>query len=72
MRWDDIKAVLRFIGIMLVAEGGLMALCLVPAVHFGDGTVLLMTLCAVFTLAVGLALWLVFRRYRRIDDRRMS
>ena len=39
MKWNDIKAVLRLIGILLVAEGVLMGFCLVPAVHFADGTV---------------------------------
>ena len=68
----DIKAVMRFIGIMLVAEGGLMALCLVPALHFADGTAIAIGACSVFTIVIGLALWLSFARYRRIEDRRMS
>ena len=72
MRKDDFKAVLRFIGIMLMAEGGLMALCLVPALHFADGTAHAVAVCAAFTLAVGALLWVSFAAYRRIDDRRMS
>ena len=72
MRWSDIKAVLRFVGIMLAAEGGLMALCLVPAVHFSDGTALPMALCATLTLAAGTALWAGFRNCRRIADRRVA
>ena len=72
MKLSDIKAVLRFIGIMLVAEGALMALCLVPALHFADGTAFAIAVCALFTLGVGVALWVSFRRYRRIEDRRMS
>lgn len=72
MRNGDIKAILRFIGIMLVAEGGLMALCLVPAIHFADGTAVQVVLCSAFTLLVGIMLWVGYRRYRRIDDRRMS
>ena len=72
MRNGDIKALLRFIGIMLVAEGVLMALCLVPAIHFADGTAVQVALSSAFTLAVGIMLWTVYRRYRRIEDRRMS
>ena len=72
MRASDIKAMLRFIGIMLVAEGALMALCLVPAVHFADGTVVPVSLCSALTLAVGIGLWVSYGRYRRIEDRRMS
>lgn len=72
MKWDDIKAVLRFIGIMLVAEGGLMGLCMVPALHFADGTVWQIALCTVLTLAAGLSLCIGFRRYRSVVDRRMS
>ena len=37
MKSSDWKAVLRFIGTLLMAEGALMALCLIPAVHFADG-----------------------------------
>ncbi len=71
-RSEDWKALLRFIGIMLVAEGGLMALCLVPAVHFGDGTERGVAASAGFTLAVGVLLWVSFGRYRRVESRRMS
>ena len=72
MKGSDIKALLRFIGIMLVAEGGLMSLCLVPALHFADGTAEAIGLCSLFTLAMGALLWVTYGRYRRIDDRRMS
>ncbi len=72
MRWSDIKAVLRLIGILLVAEGGLMGLCLVPALHFADGTVLAVSVCTALTLVAGGLLWGCFRRYRRIGDRRVA
>lgn len=71
-RSTDIKGVLRMLGILLAAEGGLMGLCVVPALHFGDGTVEAVALCAAFTLATGGLLWLSYSRYRRIDDRRMA
>lgn len=72
MKWDDIKAVLRLIGILLVAEGVLMGFCLVPAVHFADGTVVSMSVCTAVTLVVGGLLWGFFRHYRRIGDRRVA
>lgn len=72
MRSSDIKALWRFVGAMLVAEGGLMALCLVPALHFGDGTARAVALSASFTLAVGALLCVSYSRYRHIEDRRMS
>ncbi len=72
MKQTDIKAILRFLGIMLIAEGGLMGLCLVPAIHFADGTVLPMGGCTAFTLAVGALLWIRYRRFRQIADRRMA
>lgn len=69
---NDIKSILRFIGILLVAEGGLMGCCLVPALHFADGTARSLAICALLTLAVGAMLWVSFARYRRIDDHRMA
>ena len=72
MKRSDMKALLRFIGVMLVAEGGLMGLCLVPALHFGDGTADPIGLSSAFTLAVGALLWVSYGRHRRIEDRRMA
>lgn len=69
---NDWHALLRFLGIMLIAEGALMALCLIPAFHFADGTVAPIAHCAAFTLAVGLFLWYSYRHDTRIADRRMS
>lgn len=63
---------MRFLGIMLVAEGLLMALCLIPALHFADGTAKSIAACSAFTTVVGMLLWISFSCYRRIDDRRMS
>lgn len=72
MKTNDIKAMLRFIGLMLVAEGGLMALCIVPALHFADGTVWHIAACSAFTVAVGAIMWGLFRRFNRIEHRRMA
>lgn len=72
MKKDDMKAVLRFVGVMLMAEGGLMALCLIPALHFADGTAKAIATCSTFTLAVGALLKISFCRWNHIDDRRMA
>jgi trk system potassium uptake protein TrkH len=72
MKSSDIKAMHRFIGTLLIAEGGLMALCLIPALHFADGTVLPIALSAVFTLAVGILLRYRYRAFRTIENRRIS
>lgn len=72
MKKSDWKALLRFLGILLMAEGGLMALCLIPALHFADGTAIPMAASAAFTLAVGTLLWLRHSRNRQIEDKRMS
>lgn len=68
----DWKAMLRFLGIILMAEGGLMALCAVPAVHFADGTLWRIVACAAATLTMGGSLWWAFRNETEIKDRRMS
>ena len=72
MKSADIKGMLRYLGIVLVAEGSLMALCLVPALHFADGTVDAIGVCSMLTLAIGALLWISYARYRSIDDRRLS
>lgn len=69
---SDWKALLRFLGIILMAEGGLMGLCVVPAVHFADGTLWRIAGCAAATLAVGGGLWWAYRGETEIKNRRMS
>ena len=59
-------------GIVLMAEGGLMGLCLVPALHFADGTALQIAACAALTIVMGFFLWYRYRRDTLIEDRRMS
>lgn len=72
MKQTDIKAVLRFLGIMLMAEGGLMALCIVPALHFADGTQGHIAHCSAITLTIGIFLRYRYRDFRDINDKRMS
>lgn len=69
---NDWKSLLRFLGIMLFAEGFLMALCTIPALHFHDGTATPILHAAAFTVAVGVFLWYSYRRDTHIVDRRMS
>lgn len=72
MKSKSFKAILRYLGRMLMAEGALMLLCLVPALYFGDGTVVPIAASGAFTLALGAFVALTFRDFRTIDDRRMS
>lgn len=72
MKSTDIKAVLRFLGLLLIAEGALMMLCIIPAVHFADGTLPQIALCSAVTLAVGIFLRYRYRNFRDIKDKRMS
>ena len=69
---NDWHSLLRFLGIMLFAEGSLMALCTIPALHFHDGTATPILHAASFTIAIGAFLWYSYRRDTRIVDRRMS
>lgn len=69
---DDIRGLFHIIGILLVAEGLLMGLCLIPAIHFADGTAHAVTISALFTIAVGLLLCITYGHYLRIDDPRMA
>lgn len=72
MKNNDWKAVFRFLGIILLAEGSLMALCTIPAWHFNDGTLPHIAACSAFTIAVGLLLHHRYRHFRDITDKRMS
>ncbi|MBQ2509038.1 MAG: hypothetical protein II532_04665, partial [Bacteroidales bacterium] len=68
----DYNALLRPLSIPLMAEGALMLLCLIPAVHFHDGTTLPILLSGLFTLAVGFFIYLsLARTTARSTDRRI-
>lgn len=66
------KYILRFIGIMLVVEGAMILSCLIPAFHFADGTWAPITASGLFTLNVGLMLWVSFKRARQVPVKRMA
>ena len=68
----DIKASLRFMGFVLMAEGFMMLLCLIPAFHFGDNTVSGIAASGLFTAAVGALLVVRYHRHRSIADRRIA
>lgn len=72
MKTSDWKSAFRLIGILLIAEGALMALCIIPAWHFNDGTLLQIALCSAFTLAIGAFLRYRNRHFHDITDKRMS
>lgn len=72
MKTSDIKAMMRYIGILLGAEGILMLLCLVPAIHFADGTTRQTFLSGGITLTSGLLMAILFRNHKTIQDRRCS
>lgn len=57
---------------MLMVEGFLMLLCLIPAFHFADGTWAPITASGLFTLNVGLLLFISFPKAQSIGDRRKS
>lgn len=69
---DNFKYILRFIGIVLMVEGGLMLSCLIPAWHFHDGTWQAITVSGLFTFAVGGLMTVRFHHARRLSDKRMA
>lgn len=71
-RGNDIKYILRFLGIVLMAEGAMMLSCLIPALHFADGTWPSITLSGLFTLNTGLFLFVNFRKSRFLANQRMA
>lgn len=72
MTQSTINALLRPLSIPLMAEGALMLLCLIPAIHFHDGTTVPILISSLFTFILGLLIYLTFDRNReRISDRRI-
>jgi len=57
---------------MLIVEGLLILSCLIPALHFADGTWDSITASGLFTFNVGLFLTISFHHYRRITDKRFA
>ncbi len=69
---SDWRFIIRFIGILLLAEGGAMLSCLVPALHFGDGHVVDVVLASGITIAAGAVLFFFNRRFTVVSDRRRA
>lgn len=63
------KAILRFLGVPLIAEGCAMLLSLIPALHFSDGTALSVLVTGCFTLCCGALLVVLFDK-SSVSDRR--
>lgn len=68
---DSLTSLLRPLGIPLMAEGLVMLVCVVPAVHFADGTASKMLLCGLFVMSLGFAVTYYLQRLRqtRVDRR---
>jgi len=68
---DAWKVVVRPLGIPLIGEGVAMLCCLLPALHYADGTAISVALSGAATLLVGvLLLWLI--PHRSSNDKRLS
>ena len=52
----------RLLGIPLIGEGVTVLLCLIPALHFDDGTVVGILLSSVITLVAGVLFLTLFPR----------
>lgn len=74
MRRTNIGLVLRPLGIPLIGEGIAMLACMVPALHFGDGTHWRILISSLLTLFAGTMLLTLLNRSRssNISDRRLA
>lgn len=68
----DWRFIMRFIGILLLAEGVAMLSCIVPTLHFHDSSVLDILISSGVTLAAGSILLLANRRFTSVSDRRRA
>ncbi len=55
-----------------MVEGSLMLLCLIPALHFGDGTGSAIAVSGLFTVVVGMLLFVRFHRAVTLANKRMA
>ena len=69
---NQVKYILRFIGILLMVEGALILSCLIPAFHFADDTWAKITVSGLFTFNIGLFLTVRYHNARRITDKRIA
>ena len=72
MRITDVKALLRFLGLLLISEGGLMLLCLIPDINFQEGMWRPIAVSGLFTLSCGALPVVRYRHYRTISDNRLA
>lgn len=68
----DWKSILRLLGLLIMAEGLAMLLCLIPAIVFDDGTTIEILMSGLLVIVVGATLRFIFGSYRSITDKRRS
>ena len=69
---DSLRALVRPLGIPLIGEGGVMLLCMLPALFMRDGTAVQLLVPALFTISVGLIILVSIPRHAAQPDRKMS
>ena len=69
---SHLKYILRFLGIMLIVEGLLILSCLIPSLHFHDGTSRPIAICGLLTQSIGMLLVVRHHDARTMPDRRMA
>lgn len=69
---QKLKPILRLLGLVMIPEGIMMLSCLIPAIHFSDGTVNALLYSGITTLVAGCYLLWLFYDQRTISDQRMS
>lgn len=69
---SDWRFIMRFIGILLLAEGLAMLSCIVPTLHFRDSSVLDILISSGVTLAAGSILLFSNHRFTAVSDRRRA
>ena len=69
---NDFRYILRFLGLLLLAEGARMLLCLSASLYFRDGAWLPILLSGAISLSSGLLLFLANFRCRRLEKKRLA
>lgn len=69
---NNIKSLIRPMGIPLVGEGIMMMLCALPAWHFHDGTIRQVVLSGLFTVLMGIMIILSVPKPKRQPEQRIS
>src|SRR5574344_509722 len=62
MKINDVKSVVRPMGIPLIGEGGMMLSCLIPSLHFHDSTAVPILASGLFTILVGILILISIKK----------